>query len=142
MAPTCGPAQSAAQRGRKGALQLGRRGRSWADYGKGGPRGTDGTAWRGEAATGAGRVKDSGPQKMGRPRRGKSRPRMNRPRGWTGPATGPTGRNRGKGGKILFFFFSNLQTNFKMQIQINSKSDFKPHSTKIICSSMNAQPRC
>ena len=51
-------------------------------------------------------------------------------------STGPKTRE----GVSFPFSFSKLifQTNFEMQIQINLKFDFKPHNSKILCSSMNA----
>ena len=134
---------SAVTEGRRKILQTGL---GLSERGKG-RSGAAERSWAAVAAFSLGRESEEEGESIGpvwewATRRGKSRPRRNRPRGWTGPATGPTGRNRRKGGKILFFFFSNLQTNFKMQIQINLKSDFKTHSTNIICSSMNAQPCC
>ena len=46
-------------------------------------------------------------------------------------------KREGEGEKSSLFLFLIFQTNFKIQIQINLKFDFKPHHSKIICSSMN-----
>ena len=45
-------------------------------------------------------------------------------------------KKRGVETFLFFFFFSNFQMNF--EIQINLKFDFKSHNTKTICSNMNA----